>query len=43
MSHWRGWIEARPKDKFGLSWIYIAPKGYEDVKPTPPPNGTGWT
>ncbi len=37
---WRGWIEASPQY---VRWKKIAPKGYEDVTPIPPPDGCAWS
>ncbi|MEM6376006.1 MAG: pentapeptide repeat-containing protein [Pseudomonadota bacterium] len=39
---WRGWIDAAPPDFAPPDWADLAPAGFEDVTPIPPPVGCRW-
>lgn len=37
--HWRGWLSA---GDYSAEWARVAPAGFEDVTPIPPPDGCEW-
>ncbi len=40
-ARWRGWLEAFPGLE-PLTWSDLAPDGFEDIPPIPPPDGCKW-